>query len=341
MLLSICIPSYNRLDCLDNCLNSILISSKNVKNFEFEVCVSDNFSEKDPIDIINKYNKQFKIIYNRNEKNLGFALNAIKALKISKGKYAWLIGNDDLILPNTLNDLKNLFLNNVDTNYFFINSYYLESIFLEKFSHPFNTLELKNFNMSRLSKSKKNQAVNFWEIIDPKVSWEFLIGIFLSIFNREMWLQGLQCVNKKDIEDKNVWSNFDNTCLNAKVISTVFKNEKSYICSKPLSVNLIGEREWVSLYDFVEIVRVPELLDYYRSQGMSFMKYIYCKNFALRNFFNFFTKIFINGDKAGRRYVNFYKHFLKNLIYPYAWLSIIFFGIRTTKKIFKKKKIHE
>ena len=53
--------------------------------------------------------KDLKIIYNRNQKNLGFALNAIKAVKLSKGKYAWLIGNDDLILPNTLNDLKKFF----------------------------------------------------------------------------------------------------------------------------------------------------------------------------------------------------------------------------------------
>lgn len=335
MLLSICIPSYNRLDCLENCLNSILISSKNVKNFEFEVCVSDNCSDLDPIQIINKYNQEFKIIYNRNLENLGFAVNAIKALKIATGKYAWLIGNDDLILPNTLNDLKNLFMRNVDTDFFFINSYYLNSKYLESFSHPFDTLELKNKNMNRLSKLKKNQSVKFWDIIDPKVSWEFLIGIFLSIFNREKWLSGLDCVKKKDIEDIRVWSNFDNTCLNAKVISTVFKNKKSFLCSDPLSVNLIGEREWVSMYEFVEIVRIPELLDYYRSQGMNFFKYIYCKNFALRNFFNFFTKIMIHGEKAGRNYVSFYNHFLKNLIYPYAWLSIIFFAIRTIKKIIK------
>ncbi len=335
MLLSICIPSYNRLDCLENCLNSILISSKNVKNFEFEVCVSDNCSDQDPIQIINKYNQEFKIIYNRNPENLGFALNAIKALKIATGKYAWLIGNDDLILPNTLNDLKNLFMRNVDTDFFFINSYYLNSKYLENFSHPFDTLELKNKNMNRLSQLKKNQSVKFWDIIDPKVSWEFLIGIFLSIFNREKWLSGLDCVKKKDIEDIRVWSNFDNTCLNAKVISNVFKNKKSFLCSDPLSVNLIGEREWVSMYEFVEIVRIPELLDYYRSQGMNFFKYIYCKNFALRNFFNFFTKIMIHGEKAGRNYVSFYNHFLKNLIYPYAWLSIIFFAIRTIKKIIK------
>ena len=96
----------------------------------------------------------------------------------------------------------------------------------------------------------------------------------------------------------------------------IFKDKKSFICSKPLSVNLIGEREWTNLYDFVEIVRIPELLDYYRSQGMSFWRYIHCKNYALRNFFNFFTKILIGGDKAGRKYVNFKKHFFKKSCIP-------------------------
>ena len=333
--LSICIPSFNRLDCLENCLESILISSQNVEDFEFEVCISDNFSDRDPIELIERYKGDFKIIYNRNSENLGFALNAIKSVKISTGKFVWMIGNDDLILPNTLKDLKKIFTENNEINFFFINSYYLNSKYLDNFTHPFKTSNLNYENMTKLSKVKSDRKVRFWDVIDPEVSWEFLIGIFLSIFNRDKWLDGLKCINEQDIKDTNIWSNFDNTCLNAKVISTVFKNEKSFICSRPLSVNLIGEREWVSLYEFIEIVRIPELIDYYRSQGMGLLKYIYCKNYALRNFFNFFVKIIINGDKAGRNYVNFYKHFFKNLIYPYAWLSIIFFVIRTIKKTIK------
>ena len=109
MLLSICIPTYNRLNCLDNCLNSILISSRNVKKFDFEVCISVNYSEQNPIKIISKYTKDLNIIFNRNKRNLGVALNAVKTLKLSNGKYAWLIGNDDLILPSTLNKLKKIF----------------------------------------------------------------------------------------------------------------------------------------------------------------------------------------------------------------------------------------
>ncbi len=337
MILSICIPSYNRLECLENCLNSILISSKNVDNFDFEICISDNCSEKNPKYIVDKYKKELNIIFHRNNKNLGFALNAIQTLKLSKGKYAWLIGNDDLILPNTLNDLKKIFKSNEDVDYYFVNSYYLKSDYLKNFSHPFNTHELKDKKLEALSKFEENKKVNFWEVMDPNVTWEFLVSIFLCIFDRQMWLSGLDCINQKDIEDTRVWSTFDNTCLNGKVISTVFKDKKSFICAQPLSVNLIGEREWGSLYDFVEIVRIPELLDYYRSQGMSFWRYVYCKNFALRNFFNFFTKIVIGGKKSGRDYVNFYNHFFKNLVYPYAWLSIIFFMIRSINKIFNGK----
>lgn len=338
MILSICIPTYNRLENLDNCLNSILISSKNVKNFDFEVCISDNFSDQNPQEIISKYSQYFKIIFNRNHRNLGFALNAIKTVKLSSAKYAWLIGNDDLILPETLSYLKILFMENTEIDYFFINSYLLNSKYLKNFKHPFDTFKLDQEKMKKVSKIDINKKVEFWDIIDPKVSWEFLIGIFLSIFNRKIWLEGLEFVDKKNIEDTRVWSNFDNTCLNAKIISTVFNNRKSFLCSKPLSVNLIGEREWVSLYDFVEIVRIPELIDYYRSQGLGFWKYIYCKNYALRNFFNFFTKIYLKGQGGGKSYVNFYNHFFKNLIYPYAWFSIIFFFFRGVKKLLKVNK---
>ncbi len=62
MLLSICIPTFNRLNCLNNCLNSILIASQNY-NFNFEVCVSDNFSEGDVESIINIYKNKLDINY--------------------------------------------------------------------------------------------------------------------------------------------------------------------------------------------------------------------------------------------------------------------------------------
>ncbi len=334
MILSICIPTYNRVNQLDNCLNSILISKKKVDNFNFEICISDNCSEEDTESIIKKYNKELTIKYNRNEKNFGFAINGIKTVSMAKGEYSWMIGDDDLILPKTLLKLKNLLQNNLDKDYFFINSYHLESSYLENFSTPFDTKNLKYESMKKISKLKSNKQASFWEVIDPKVSWEFLIGIYLNLFRTKKWIDSIGVINQEKIKDTRVWSNFDNTCLNPIIIANAFKNSKAYICADPLSINLIGEREWGSMYEFVEIIRIPELLDYYRTQGLSLKRYLYCKNFALRNFSNYLFKIIIGGEKMGRNYLNIKKYILKNLIYPNVYLSPIYFIIRKFLNLF-------
>ena len=328
MILSICIPTYNRINQLDNCLNSILISKKNVDDFNFEICISDNNSKENTEEIIQKYNKELKIKFNRNEKNFGFAINAIKTVSMAQGEFSWMIGDDDLILPKTLLKLKNLLQNNSDNDYFFINSYHLNSIYLGQFSSPFDTNNLNFENMKKMSPLKISRSAPFWEVIDPKVSWDFLIGIYLSIFRTEKWLKSIDVIDQEKIKDTGVWSNFDNTCLHPIVIANAFKNSKAYICAEPLSVNLIGEREWKSMYEFVESIRIPELLDYYRTQGLNLKSYLYCKNYALRNFSNYMFKIIIGGEKMGRNYLNIKKHILKNLFYPNVYLSVIYFIFR-------------
>jgi len=337
MILSICIPTYNRVNQLDNCLNSILISKKKVDNFNFEICISDNCSEEDTESIIKKYNKELTIKYNRNEKNFGFAINGIKTISMAEGEFSWMIGNDDLILPETLFKLKNLLGNNLDKDYFFINSYHLETSYLDKFPNPFDTKNLNFENMRKLSSIKTSKQVPFWDVIDPKVSWEFLIGIYLNLFKTKKWLKSIGILDQEKIKDTGVWSNFDNTCLHPIVIANAFKNSKAYICADPLSVNLLGAREWKTMYEFVEIVRIPELLDYYRRQGLSLKSYLYCKNFALRNFSNYLFKILIGGNKMGRNYLNIKSHILKNLFYPNVYLSPIYFVFRKIRKILDLK----
>ena len=86
------------------------------------------------------------------------------------------------------------------------------------------------------------------------------------------------------MKDVKPWSNFENTCFFIKIFCEAFSNSKAYLCAKPLSVSLYGVREWSNLYPFIEIVRIPEALDYYRSKGLGFFKYISAKNFALKIF---------------------------------------------------------
>ena len=104
MLLSICIPTYNRPEHLKNCLNSI--SKQNSKNFE--VCISDNASKTNLVKIIKPFKKKFKIRYKRKKKNLGFAMNVLNVSLMAKGKFIWFLGDDDLLTNNSIKTLLKL-----------------------------------------------------------------------------------------------------------------------------------------------------------------------------------------------------------------------------------------
>ncbi len=331
MFLSICIPTYNRPEDLKNCINSIFIQ-KNVNRKNFEICVSDNCSKTNILKILKPFKKKLNIRYRRNKKNLGFAMNVLNVSMMAKGKFIWFLGDDDLVNQNSISYLLNLIKKNESIDFFFINSFYLDKSYLNKYPKPFNTKYLPK-KMKAISPQKKNKKVDFFDLIDHRVCFDYLLGFYVNAFKRDLWNKNLNVIDKKMMRVPGTWSTFDNTCFFIKIFCAAFKNSKAYICAKPLSINLSGVREWGDLYPFVEIVRLPEALDYYRSKGLNLKQYIYSKNYSLRNFFNYFAKILIGGEKNGLHYINFKNHFLKNLIYPNAWISIFYFIFRKLKKI--------
>ena len=330
MLLSICIPTYNRSESLKNCLNSLSVQKNKNK---FEVCISDNCSNYNVQQLIKPFKKKINIRFKKNKKNLGFGMNVLKVSQMAKGKFIWFLGDDDLVTTDSISHIIKLIEKNKNVDFYFINSYYLDKSYLAQFSKPFN---IKNLPKKMLAHSpvKKNRVVNFFELINHKICFDFLLGFFVNAFRRDLWNQNLHVIDKKLIKKPGTWSTFDNTCFFIKIFCAAFKNSKALICAKPLSVNLSGIREWGNLYPFVEIVRLPEALDYYRSKGLGFFQYIYSKNYSLRNFFNYFLKILIGGEKMGLGYINLKNHFFKNLIYPNAWLSIFYFIFRKVKNLF-------
>ena len=118
MKLSICIPTFNRPNKIPNCLNSIYLASINSK-LDFEVCISDNGSDYDIMNVIEEFKNKLKIKVNINKSNIGYMPNLLKAISISEGEYVWAIGDDDLLMPNSLAKLKN-YLMKIKMSIFFI-----------------------------------------------------------------------------------------------------------------------------------------------------------------------------------------------------------------------------
>jgi hypothetical protein len=188
--------------------------------------------------------------------------------------------------------------------------------------------------MQKFSEQNISKNLKFFELIKPEMSWDFCLGMFLSVFKRKKWVENLHVIDQKLIDDTTLYSNFDNTCPHVKIFSHAFSKSKAYFQAEPLSVALRGEREWEHLHNFIEIIRIPEILDLHKKQGLPMFQYLYCKNFALRNFMNYLVKIILMREKGGSQYINFRKHIFRNLFFPNIYLSIIYFIFR---KIFKNK----
>ena len=328
MLLSICIPNYNRSKYLNNCLNSILLA-KSLSSLKFEICISDNGSKENITSVINHYKKKgLKINYKKNKKNLGFGANFYKVVKMAKGEFIWLIGNDDLLYVYALKELEKY--ENKDVDFFFINSSSLNSKFVFKHKQPFDTKKIPR-NLNNFSEVKKSKKTKFFNLIDPLVSWDFMLAMFLTIYRRKKFIRNLNILDKKKLKDPGVWSTIDNTVPHVKVFSYAFKDSTCYLQAKPLSVNLFGEKGWSNIYLFVMIIRIPEIIDIYRKNGLPFFKYVLIKNYVLKKFIPYMYHIIKNKNQSNYKCISFKKNILNNIFYP----SIYFFGFYyLIKKIF-------
>ena len=99
--LSICIPTYNRVEKLKAQLERI---DKDINNLDIcrniEIHVSDNHSSDSTLELCKQYAQMdlpYKFTYRANEKNLGGSINSMEALLGATGEYVWLMSDDDLI----------------------------------------------------------------------------------------------------------------------------------------------------------------------------------------------------------------------------------------------------
>lgn len=110
--LSICIPTYNRLEILANTLESIYADLNDVDTEDFEVIVSDNEPNHSAKALIDKFN--FKNLHYHASTSSGF-LNSFDVLKLGSGMFLKLHNNYTMFrkgsLKKIINEIKENSLN--------------------------------------------------------------------------------------------------------------------------------------------------------------------------------------------------------------------------------------
>lgn len=293
-------------------------------DLKFQVCISDNHSTDGTEDVVRRAQSVLDIKYHKNTSNLGIPRNFLNVVSMADGEFVWLIGDDDLLMPNAIVDLYSLIDKHPYVDFFYINSFHLNTEFLKDFTSPFNTANLPD-NMVPFSTWTIEGEMNFLDLINPKISFDFLGGMFLSVFRKSNWELNANVLDGNAILDKRTFSHFDNTFPHVKIFAKAFSSSKAYFNAKPLNVCLTGAREWSPMYPFIHSVRLVEALQEYRKNGLPYWRYVYCKNYALNNFIPDFINILLNKDRSGYAYIRPFKLLFEYCLYPNFYLSFFYF----------------
>ncbi len=103
-VLTIAIPTYNRKDKLEMCLQHILEETKN--SDAIEILVSDNCSTDGTEEFMREFIvRHSEINYWRNSENLGADRNFLNCYERAIGDYILLLGDDDMLLPGSIEQI--------------------------------------------------------------------------------------------------------------------------------------------------------------------------------------------------------------------------------------------
>ena len=110
LLLSICVPTFNRdrfLAELLTCLRPQFAAGTIAETVE--LIVSDNHSTDDTAQIVGGFQHSgLPVRYVCSSTNLGADANFLRCLSLAKGTYVWVLGDDDLVMPEAIAGLVSL-----------------------------------------------------------------------------------------------------------------------------------------------------------------------------------------------------------------------------------------
>jgi glycosyltransferase involved in cell wall biosynthesis len=189
--LLIYIPTYNgstRIGiALTAVFNAIDNLSEDLVNNVF-IHVKDNCSTDNTIDVCKQFIHRKNFIFDKNEINVGLIGNLRKGIELDRNQYyTWMIGDDDLISPNSLvrffNLLDELNLKQTNIDLFHVN-YCAINISLFK-SENIHTLIKNNQVQGWFSNQKFKQPTvcKLADLIDPKIETSTLGSTMNFIFN--------------------------------------------------------------------------------------------------------------------------------------------------------------
>lgn len=130
ILISFCIPTYNRAKLVKRCVNKLL----EYDGDQIEVVVVNNDSSDNTEEVLSSV-KDKRLSYYINDKNVGVVKNIIKTIKYAKGEWVFTLSDEDIVNKDIIKKMIEeitrkkhegtaVILGNIKKNHSYYNSYY-------------------------------------------------------------------------------------------------------------------------------------------------------------------------------------------------------------------------
>ena len=297
ILLSICIPTYNRASYLNLCLKRVI--EQVTIDMPVEIIVSDNFSTDNTIEVASKYLHLpfFRLI--KQPYNKGPMRNGLELVnEHAKGLFCWYIGDDDYVVSGAINNLINLIkLNNCD--FIFLN---LQSVNADVDFNNFNLNPNPNFEL----------LSSFNQLLLPKYSQIFVGELMASVFKRDLFLREKEVYNRID---KEYLSTLETSYLHCVIFANQFVGKPALYVNDIMVLADSRAREWSDKSAYLVVEQLFNLLLLYKNNGLERnilnKCYSHFIELSIGGFFKFLFNLRLNyRDRISfRRYIFFlFKH---------------------------------
>lgn len=243
ILLSVCIPTYNGGNRIEKCLDALAVSFG--KLTDVEVVVSDNGSTDNTSAILENYSKigNYKVYHN--QENLGFNEN-IRLLidQYAKGKYCWIIGDDDYIDPDAIERVREILLDK-------------KPEFISVRHRVLSENDFQNFLINP-SREIVTQTASYFKCIDLNASSSNVLGTFMS--SQIFLLEPVKGFDKSIFGDNN-WNNFKEVFPNSYMMTMLFHDKEDCCCIKTSLITALSHPK--SWDDKLYMIWTRILPDYY------------------------------------------------------------------------------
>lgn len=99
-LLGLCIPTYKRPDQLSACVSSIIRAAG---PHRIPIFIADDSTDDTNTEVIRQLQARYPfIMHDRNPRNLGIDRNILRSVDLCTCRYAWMIGEDDRLVPEAI-----------------------------------------------------------------------------------------------------------------------------------------------------------------------------------------------------------------------------------------------